>query len=43
VPKIVPHTEEAREILIETRLEAEAEYAKAEDYAMPSGRPYGGG
>lgn len=30
VPKIVPHTDDARVILIETRLEAEAEYAKAE-------------
>lgn len=31
VPQIVPHTEEARKVLIETRLEAEAEYAKAEE------------
>lgn len=30
VPRIVPHTEEAKRILIETRLEAEGEYAKAE-------------
>ncbi len=30
VPQIVPHTEEARKILVEARLEAEAEYAKAE-------------
>jgi hypothetical protein len=30
VPQIIPQTEEARSILIETRLEAEAEYAKAE-------------
>ena len=30
VPRIVPHTDEAKRILIETRLEAEAEYAKAE-------------
>ena len=29
-PTIIPLTEKAREILIETRLEAEAEYAKAE-------------
>jgi hypothetical protein len=31
VPQVIPHTEEARKILIETRLEAEAEYAKAEE------------
>lgn len=31
VPKIVPHTDEARKILIETRIEAEAEYSNAED------------
>jgi len=30
VPRIVPHTEEAKGILIETRLEAEAEYGRAE-------------
>ncbi len=30
VPRVVPHTDDARKILIETRLEAEAEYAKAE-------------
>jgi hypothetical protein len=30
VPRIVPHTEEAKGILIETRLEAEDEYARAE-------------
>lgn len=30
VPRLVGHTEQAREVLIETRLEAEAEYAKAE-------------
>ncbi len=30
VPKIVPHTDDAKAILVETRLEAEAEYAKAE-------------
>jgi hypothetical protein len=30
VPRTVPHTDEAKRILIETRLEAEAEYAKAE-------------
>ena len=30
VPRIVPHTPEAREILVETRLEVEAEYDKAE-------------
>ena len=29
-PRVVPHTDEAKAILIETRLEAEAEYAKAE-------------
>ncbi len=31
VPQIVPHTDEARKVLIEARLEAEAEYAKAEE------------
>ena len=36
-----PHTEEARALLIETRLEAEAEYAKAEGAAIRSGRPSG--
>ncbi len=30
VPRVVPHTDRARSALIETRLEAEAEYAKAE-------------
>jgi hypothetical protein len=30
VPRIIPHTDEAKRILIETRLEAEAEYARAE-------------
>ncbi len=30
VPQIVPHTAEAKDVVIETRLEAEAEYAKAE-------------
>ncbi len=30
VPQIVPHTYEATGVLVETRLEAEAEYAKAE-------------
>ena len=30
VPAIVPHTDEARQILIEARLEAEAEYERAE-------------
>ncbi|MBI5886143.1 MAG: bifunctional DNA primase/polymerase [Deltaproteobacteria bacterium] len=29
-PKIVPHTDDAKAILVETRLEAEAEYTKAE-------------
>lgn len=33
VPKIVPHTDDAKSILIETRLEAEAEYSKAEGLA----------
>ena len=33
VPLVVPHTDEARDILIEMRLEAEAEYAKAEGFA----------
>jgi len=37
VPQIVPHTEEARKVLIETRLEAEAEYAKAEEACDPVG------
>jgi hypothetical protein len=37
VPRIVPQTEEARSILIETRLEAEAEYAKAESASDPVG------
>jgi len=32
-PLVVPHTDEARDILIEMRLEAEAEYAKAESFA----------
>ena len=30
VPRVVPHTDQAIEVLVETRLEAEAEYAKAE-------------
>jgi hypothetical protein len=30
VPRIIPHTDEAKGILIETRLEAEDEYARAE-------------
>jgi hypothetical protein len=30
VPRIIPHTDEAKRVLIETRLEAEAEYARAE-------------
>ena len=30
VPRVVPHTDEAKRILIETRLEAEAEYDRAE-------------
>ena len=30
VPRVVPHTDEAKRILIDTRLEAEVEYAKAE-------------
>ena len=30
VPRIVPHTEEAKNVLIETRLEAEAEYKRSE-------------
>jgi len=30
VPRVVPHTDEATGVLVETRLEAEAEYAKAE-------------
>ena len=33
LPKIVPHTDDAKTILVETRLEAEAEYAKAEGLA----------
>jgi hypothetical protein len=33
VPKIVPHTDDAKNILVETRLEAEAEYSKAEGLA----------
>lgn len=33
VPKIVPHTDDAKTILVEARLEAEAEYAKAEGLA----------
>ncbi len=33
VPKIVPQTDDAKTILIETRLEAEAEYSKAEGLA----------
>ncbi len=37
VPRTVPHTSEARDILIETRLEAEAEYAKAEGAGDPVG------
>ncbi len=37
VPKIVPHTDEARSILIETRLEAETEYAEAERAGDPVG------
>jgi len=36
-PRIVPQTEEARRILVETRLEAEAEYAKAEGAGDPVG------
>jgi len=31
VPKVVEHTEEARRLMIEVRLEAEAEYSKAEE------------
>jgi hypothetical protein len=30
VPRVVPHTDQATDVLVETRLEAEAEYAKAE-------------
>ena len=30
VPRVVPHTDEATGVLVETRLEAEAEYAKSE-------------
>ncbi|MGE4157631.1 MAG: bifunctional DNA primase/polymerase [Planctomycetota bacterium] len=37
VPKIIPHTDEARSILIETRLEAEAEYGRAERAGDPVG------
>jgi hypothetical protein len=37
IPKIVPHTDQARDVLIETRLEAEAEYAKAEAAGDPVG------
>ncbi len=33
VPKVVSHTDDARNILVETRLEAEAEYSKAEGLA----------
>ena len=38
---IVPQTEEARKILVETRLEAEEEYAKAEAAATRRARPCG--
>jgi hypothetical protein len=31
VPRVVPHTEEAKKILIDTRHEAEAEYKRSED------------
>lgn len=31
VPKVVEHTEEARRLLVDTRLEAEAEYSRAEE------------
>lgn len=37
VPRVVPQTEEAKAILVETRLEAEAEYAKAEASGDPVG------
>lgn len=37
IPKIVPHTNEARDILIEARLEAEAEYTRAESEGDPVG------
>ncbi len=37
VPRVVPHTGEAKDTLIETRLEAEAEYAKAEAAGDPVG------
>lgn len=37
VPEIVPHTEEAKRALVEMRLEAEAEYGKAEDARDPVG------
>jgi hypothetical protein len=30
VPRVVPHTDEAKKVLIEARLEAEAEYARSE-------------
>lgn len=36
-PRIIQQTEEARRILVETRLEAEAEYAKAESAGDPVG------
>ena len=37
VPKIIPHTDEARSILVETRLEAEAQYGRAERAGDPVG------
>jgi hypothetical protein len=37
VPEIVPHTQEAQRALVEMRLEAEAEYGKAEDARDPVG------
>jgi hypothetical protein len=37
IPKVVPHADEARAVLVETRLEAEAEYAKAEGAGDPVG------
>ncbi len=37
VPRVIPHTEEAKAVLVETRLEAEAEYAKAEGAGDPVG------
>jgi hypothetical protein len=37
VPQVVPQTEDARRVLTETRLEAEAEYAKAERSDDPVG------